>query len=220
VILAAMVAADWLRRKPRWGLYAAVVAAWVAFGAWVPSARHQLKSISGGVYTPEGYLNVGIFLDDLALQTPLALVLGIVVLLGTLALLSARPCLISEEACSCSASSSWAALGLLALALMGVPLGTWAASHVLYPPPYMLRYIFPVVAAWVLITAMILMAIHRLPRPSGGPMPPVPPWVCTLAWGGVLVFCILYHTREKKSRPAGGSLRGRRFRPQKSPDRF
>jgi hypothetical protein len=202
VVLAAMVGADWLRRKPRWALYASVVAAWVAFAAWVPSLRQQLKSVAGGVFTPPGFLEVGFFLDQLSLETPMALVLLLVAILGGLALISARPCSATEEANSCAAPLGWVALTMLALALMSVPIGTWAASHKMYPPPYMLRYNFPIIVGWVSIIALVLLAVHRLPRVAAAQSPGISPWFYSLAWFGILAFCILFQPMRARKTPA------------------
>ena len=102
VILAAMIASDWLRRKPRWPCYLAVLAAWATFAAWLPSMREQLKSVSGGVFVPPGMLTLGLFLEHLAFQTPLALVFLLVALFAALALISTRPNRLTEESQACS----------------------------------------------------------------------------------------------------------------------
>jgi len=205
VILAGMVTADWLRRQRRWGLYAAIIAAWVAFAAWLPSMRQQLKSASGGVFVPPGMLDVGFFFENLAMATPLAVVFLLVLLLGLLSLVSSPPGRMSDEANSCLAPGGWLSLGLLALALMSVPVGTWMASHFMHPHPYMLRYTFPIIAAWVVIVAMFLLALHRLPRPAARFTTIIKPWHCDLAWALALAFCVIFQpmrARKNPSRPA------------------
>src|ERR1043166_3922698 len=218
-ILAAMLGADCFCGATRWRLFARVMAAWLAFAPWVPSMRQQLKSISGGVYTPPGYLDLGFFFDDIALQTPLAVVILLIAALAVLSLLSPRPTRITEEAKACSDPLSWRAMGLIALALMAVPCATWTASHFLNPPPYMTRYNFPILAGWVYIFGLILAGLHRLPRmepettearvPAAeadrirkGARHSTVALLCILAWLGVLAFCMFFQpVRALKSPP-------------------
>jgi len=205
MILAAMVAIDVLRRKARWGLYGAILGAWATFGAWIPSMRQQLKSVSGGVFTPPGFLDLGFFLDQLALQTPLALVFLVVAGLGCVAMMSTRPNRMAEEAITCSSPTGWLAWALVALTIMGVPFATWAASHVLHPPPYMIRYMFPCLAAWVFIIGLALLGAHRLPQSGANLRIALPAWLGCVPWCAVLVLCILFQpmrARKLPSRPA------------------
>ena len=205
VLFAAMVAVDWLRGRLRWGLYAVWVAAWATFLGWLPSTLQQLKLVTSGVYTPPGYYTLGFFMEELALQIPLAVILLLVVLLGGLALLSARPCRAGEEAGSISTPIGWIALALVALALMSVPVGTWLFSQVRQPPLYMRRYIFPCTTAWVLVVALMLIAMLRLRLPGHSLRARVSPRFCELAWFSVLVFCVLFQplrARKNPGRPA------------------
>jgi hypothetical protein len=95
-----------------------------------------------------------------------------------------------DEANSIAAQHSWTALALAALALMAVPIGTWTASHVITPPPYRIRYVFPCTAAWVFITALALIALHRLPAEASGRRWGIPSWCCDLVLIGVVGFCL------------------------------
>lgn len=206
VLFVAMAAMDLLRGKWRWGLLGAVAAAWVAFCAWVPATLQQFKSVSQGVYTPPEFLKLGFFVEELSLQTPLALVLLFISLLSCLALVAARPCRATEEIAGCSAPVGWAALGVGAMALMSVPVGTWLASHVLVPPPYMHRYMFPCTAAWVLMLALVLVAVFRLPA-AGPPFKfRVSPRLWDLAWLGVLVFCVGFQPLRARKNPARAAV--------------
>jgi len=201
VLFVAMVAMDILRGKLRWGLLAAVVAAWVSFCAWLPATLQQFKSVSPGVYTPPNFLKLGYFLDELALQTPLALVGLLVLLLGFLGLVSSRPCRASEEVATCCATEAWAALGLVALALLSVPVSTWLASHIMQPPPFMRRYMFPCTTAWVLMLALMLVAVFRAPVRNPPFKLRVSPRLWDLAWLGVLIFCAGFQPMRAKKNP-------------------
>jgi hypothetical protein len=205
VILGAMFAADWFRRTPRWRLYAVILVAWAAFAAWVPSMRQQLKSVSGGVFVPPGTFDLGFFFDQLALQIPLAVVLLAVTVLGGLALITGRPNRITEEVNECYAPTRWVALVLIALALMTVPILTWAVSHVIKPPPYMLRYIFPCIAAWVFIVALVLMGMHRFPRATIVLRPALRPWLGALVWCCILLFCLIFQPMRAFKNPGRAS---------------
>jgi len=135
----------------------------------------------------------------------LALVFLVVVGMGLLSLMTARPSMMTVEANGCS-SMGWVSWMLAAFALMGVPIVTWTASHVLNPPPYMVRYMFPCTSAWVLFIGFTLLAVHRLPRPGEGLRRGLPSWVATWVWIGVLAFCIFFQpVRAWKNppRPAG-----------------
>src|SRR5207302_645733 len=155
-----------------------------------------------GVFVPPGMLTLGYFLEDLALQIPLALVFLVLAVLGALALISVRPNWLAQEATDCSAPIGWLACALLALALMGVPLVTWAASHWMYPPPYMLRYMFPCIVAWAIIIALALLAVHRLPRPSSTLWAGLHPGIANSTWAGLLIFCILFQPMRAWKNPA------------------
>ena len=126
----------------------------------------------------------------------------LVTLLGLLALASSRPGRMAEEANACSAPLGWAAGGLVALAIMGVPVGTWIASHFMKPPPYIPRYCFPCLSAWVLIIALILFAAHRLPRPGAAPRPSLPPRLGAWVWLGALAVGLLFQPVRAFKSPA------------------
>ena len=202
VLFVAMAVMDLLRGKLRWGLLGAVVAAWVSYCAWLPTTLQQFKSVSQGVYTPPEFLKLGFFVEELALQTPLALVLLFISLLGCLALIASRPCRAAEEIADCSAPVGWAALGVVALMIMSVPVSTWLASHVLTPPPYMHRYMFPCIAAWVLMLALMLVAVFRLPALDSPFRFRLSPRLWDLAWIGVLIFCAGFQPLRAKKNPA------------------
>lgn len=202
VLFLALAAMDLLRGKLRWGLLGAVVAAWVSFCAWLPTTLQQFKSVSQGVWTPPDLLKLGFFVEELALQTPLALVLLFISLLGCLALISSRPCRAVEEIADCSAPIGWAALGVVAMVLMSVPVSTWLASHILTPPPYMRRYMFPCIAAWVLMLALVLVSVFRLPTASTPLKFRVSPRLWDLAWLAVLVFCVGFQPMRAKKNPS------------------
>jgi hypothetical protein len=202
VVLAAMLVWDWLRGTRRWALYGSVLAAWATFGAWIPSMRQQLKAVSGGVFTAPGYLDIGFFLEQIGLETPMALVFLLVAALGALALISSRPGPLAEEANSSSNPLGWMALALIALGLMSVPIASWTASHVLHPPPYQPRYSFPCIAAWVFMIALVLLAVHRLPGAGAALKGKVPPQLGTLAWLVVLAFCIVFQPMRAHKCPS------------------
>lgn len=202
VLFVAMAAMDLLRGRLRWGLLGAVLAAWVSFCAWLPATLQQFKSVSQGVYTPPNFLKLGFFVEELALQTPLALIVLFISLLGCLALISSRPCRPTEEIARCSAPVGWAALGVVALTLMSVPVSTWLASHILTPPPYMHRYMFPCIAAWVLMLALMMVAIFRLPALNSPFKFRVSPRLWDLVWIGVLIFCVGFQPLRAKKNPA------------------
>jgi hypothetical protein len=201
VILVAMAMSDWLQRKARWGTYFSVLAAWASFVAWIPCMRQQLKSVSGGVYVPENMLELGFFLEQLTMGIPMALVLILSVFLAGLALACGRSSVGSEGDWSGSSPRSWLALLLLAFGLMAVPASTWIASHWMYPPPYMLRYSFPIVAGWTIIIGFILSGAHRLSS-AGNVLVRVPPFFWKLGWVGALAVCTLFQPlRARKSPP-------------------
>jgi hypothetical protein len=206
VLFMAMAVMDLLRGRLRWGPLGAILAAWVSFCVWLPTTLQQFKSVSQGVYTPPNFFKLGFFLDELALQTPLTLVGLFIFLLGFLALLSARPCRASEEAAACSAPGGWVALSLVALAMMSVPVSTWLASHIMQPPPFMRRYMFPCAAAWVFMLALMLVAIFRAPVLN----PPfkfrVSPRLGELAWLGVLACCVGFQPALAWNRPARAAM--------------
>jgi hypothetical protein len=197
-LFAAMLARDWLRGKLRWKLYLPVLAAWAAFGAWLPILAAQAGSKGG--YTPSNYHAPGWFFNTLELQVPLGLVLLLVALLGGLALLATRPCPATEEARACWAPESWAAIALAALSLMMVPLVTWLASFKI-TAFFMERYVFPCTAAWVLILALVSLALYRLPPTQPVFRRGVPPQVWSVAWFGVLAFCLLFQPLRSRKDP-------------------
>ena len=201
MLFVAMAVMEFLRGKPRWGLLGAVAAAWVSFGAWLPVTLQQFKSVSQGVYTPPNFLKLGFFVEELALQTPMALVLLFIGLLGGLALICRPGLAVATEAQASNAPLGWAALAVVALALLAVPVSTWLASHVLTPPPYMRRYAFPCIAAWVLVAAFILVAVFRLPAVSTLSRFRCPAWCWMLVWVGVLVFCLGYQPARARKNP-------------------
>src|SRR5262249_1715576 len=145
VILVAMIAADGLVRRWRWRLYCCVIGAWVAFGAWLPSMTRQVKS--AGAYTPPGYHSIGYIFEKLSLETPFALILILVALLGGLALILTRPASAAEEAASCDSPLGWISLALMAGALLAVPIATWFGSFII-TALFMPRYVFPSIAGW------------------------------------------------------------------------
>jgi hypothetical protein len=200
-LLLAMVAADAVRGQFRWRLYAAVLTAWAAFGLWIPTMLRQLKIVSGGVFVPPGYNTFGVFFEELALQIPLATVFLLILLLGGLALSSASPCRATEEAGACADQAGWAGMALVALALMAVPAGAWALS-LIKPGFFMRRYVFASTAAWLLIVALVLLAVHRLPRPRPGSRLAFSPRLWTVASFFVLAFCLLFQpVRARKNPP-------------------
>lgn len=201
VLFVAMAMMEILRGRLRWGVLGAVVAAWVSFCAWLPATFQQFKSVSQGVYTPPNFLKLGWFVEELALQTPMALVLLLLGLLGGLALISGRPSRATAEANECFAPVGWAALAVAALGLLSVPVCTWLASHVMTPAPFMRSYAFPAIAGWVLIAGLVLVAFVRL-APAKSPFQfRAPPWLWTLAWTGVLIFCLGYQPARARKNP-------------------
>lgn len=202
VLLVVMLAMEILGGRFRWRPLVAVLVAWASFGAWLPAMRQQLHSVSQGVYVPERFYKLGFLLDELALQTPLAPVLICVFLLAFLALFSHRPCPAATEATACAAPGGWAALGLVALALLCVPITTWLASHILQPPPFMRRYMFPTANAWVILLALLTAMLWRLP-PANPPLKfRVTPALWSVAWLGVLAFGLAFKPALAASRPA------------------
>lgn len=201
MLFGAMAVGEWLRGKVRWGLLGAILAAWVVFCAWIPATLQQLKSVSGGIYTPPGFLKLGVFIEEIGLQTPMSLVALLVIVLAGLVLITADPCAGREEAKACHAPMGWTMMALTALALMCVPVGTWLASHALNPPPYMRRYIFPCIAAWVLMWALMLAGVHRLPGGKRTFNVRLPGWLWTLAWIGILLFCVTFQGLRAKKNP-------------------
>jgi hypothetical protein len=88
------------------------------------------------------------------------------------------------------------------MAIMSVPVSTWLASHVLTPPPYMHRYMFPCIVAWVMMLALILVAIFRLPTAGTQLKLRISPRLWDLVWLGVLVFCVGFQPMRAKKNPA------------------
>jgi hypothetical protein len=184
---------DWLRGKPRWKLYLSVIAAWAAYLAWLPSQLQQFRSIRGAAYVPRNYNTLGALAGELAVCIPLALQFLLMLLVGTLELISGPKSRTVEEARDCSTPMGWSALSVLALAIMAVPCVTWAIS-LRQPGLFMWRYLFPCTAAWVLLTALILVAVFRLPQVqvSRPACPPAFSWLPGCAWFGVLAFSLLF----------------------------
>lgn len=201
MIFGAMLISDCLRGKIRWPLFASIIAAWVAFAAWLPAMREQLKSVSGGIYVPPGYLKLGIFIEEIGLQTPMALIAFFVVILGCIALMVSRPCAASDEATRSYAPIGWTTALLVGIAIMCVPVGTWLASHFLNPPPYMRRYIFPCIGAWAIFWAAILSGIFRLSPAKPVFKFKVPPILWTFAWVVVLMFCVGFQPLRSYKNP-------------------
>lgn len=199
VLLLAMGAMDWLRGKLRWPLYSCVFLAWATFGAWLPFALHQVKV--AGSYTPSGYHTIGYIVQWFDLQTPLGLVFVLVALLGGLALVLARPCPATEEANACVAPWGWTALVLLALGFVAVLFGTWLGSFVI-TALFMPRYVFPTTVAWVLIVALVLLAVCRLPRVDPPLQWALSPRSWNLAWFAVLAFCLFFQPLRAWKEPA------------------
>ncbi len=189
VVLVAMAVADGLAKRWRWRLYGSVIAAWVAFGAWLPSMTRQVKS--AGAYTPPGYHSIGYIVEQLSLETPFALILLLIAVLGGLALILKRPATAVEEALACDSPFGWISLALMAGALLAVPIGTWIGSF-LITALFMPRYVFPSIAGWVLVTTMVLLAVFRLPRGNLQLRWAISPRIWSIAWFGVLVFCLLF----------------------------
>jgi hypothetical protein len=202
VLFALMAVVDLIvRRRLRWRLLGAVVAAWVCFGAWIPAMVQQLKSVSKGVYEPDNLRALGFFLEEIELGIPFALVLLFIAVLGFLAMLTTHPRRAVGEAASIFAPVGWAALLIGALGLMSVPVCTWAASLVLRPAPYTHRYIFPCTAAWAVIVALALTATMRLA--IGKPLFKyrLSPWIWVVAWMGMVIFCLGYQPLRAKKNP-------------------
>ncbi len=188
-ILLAVIAADALSRKWRWRLYGCIIAALVSFGAWLPTMRTQVKS--AGAYTPPGYHTIGFFLDQLSLETPYAPILIVVAMLGGLALMLPRRAEAADEAASCDTPLGWTFLALLAGGLLAVPVATWVGSFVI-TALFMPRYVFPSVAGYVIIIALVLVALLRLPRGNFELKRTISPLIWNAAWLAVLGFALLF----------------------------
>jgi hypothetical protein len=189
VLLLAMIAADVLIGKWRWRLYGCIIAALVSFGAWLPTMTRQVKS--AGAYTPPGYHTIGFFLDQLSLETPYAPIFIVIAMLGGLALMLPRSADAADEAASCNTPSGWTSLALLAAGLLAVPIATWVGSFRI-TALYMPRYVFPSIAGYVIITALILVAFLRLPRGNVQFKRVLSPIIWNGAWFAVLAFGLLF----------------------------
>jgi len=199
VLLLAVVAADALIIKWRWKLYGCIIAAWVAFGAWVPYATTQVKS--AGAYTPPGYHTIGFFLEQLSLETPYAPIFIVVAMLGGLALMLPRGAGAADEASSCNSPLGWTSLALLAGGLLVVPIATWFGSFFI-TALFMPRYVFPSIAGYVIITALILLALLRLPRGNPQFKWTISPAVWTTTWFAVLAFGLLFQPMRAWKNPS------------------
>jgi hypothetical protein len=201
MILAAMMAADWLWAKPRWGLYGSVVAAWAAFAAWLPFTLTQLKSVSAGAWTPPHYHTVGYIIEQMALDAPLGLIFLFLALLTLIALIVVKPCAGTQELEACSAPRAWSALLMLAVALMTFPIVAWLGSFRIVGF-FMPRYVFPCTTALVVLAALMLTALHSIPKVQ----PPLRLAVSARTWSiasfFVLAFCLLFQpVRAWKNAP-------------------
>ena len=202
VLFVAMVAVDWLRGKMRWSLYLTWMAAWATFLAWLPTTLQQIQSVTVGVWTPPGYYSLGFFINELGLESPVPLIVLLIVLLGGLALISSQRCQAGREVDGISAPLGWAALVLVAMALMSVPVGTWVISQLRQPPLYMRRYIFPCTTAWVLMVSLVLITMYRLRSTGHVFHGKVSPHLSNLTWGAVLLFCLVFQPMRAWKNPA------------------
>lgn len=202
MLLVAMFAADWLRGEIRWKIFLTWLAAWATFLAWLPTTLQQIRSVTVGVWTPPGYYTLGFFINELGLETPLALIILLIVFLGGLALISSQRCAAGRELDGITAPLGWTALALVAVALMSVPVGTWCLSMVRQPPLYMRRYIFPCTAAWVLMVTLLLIAVYRLRNAGQIFKAKFPPLAANLGWCAVLLFCLVFQPLRAKKNPA------------------
>jgi hypothetical protein len=198
MLLVGMVAADALMGRWRWRLYTCVIAALASFGAWLPFSITQVKS--AGAYTPPGYHTIGFILDQLSLETPYAPILIVVAMLGGLALMLPRNAAPADEALACNSPSGWVFLGLMAGALLTVPIAAWFGSFVI-TALFMPRYVFPSIAGYVIMIALILLALLRLPRASLQLRWKVPPLVWHMAWLAVLLFGVLFQPMRAWKNP-------------------
>ena len=189
VLLVGMAVVGWIRGRIQWRLLACIVGAWAAFILWVPSMLIQIRAVRGGTYTPR--FPLGLFVDHLAFQTPLAVVLLLVGLLLVASLLSPRPGFAIEEAGQCSAPCDWSALALIAALLLAVPVATWMASNVM-KPLYIQRYVFPGVDALAFLLAIALVGLFKLRPPVLAAKHPLPQWTVEITWTLVLGFCLLF----------------------------
>lgn len=185
MFLVTLVAVDWLRGRWSWRLIGAVVGAWaVFFLLWGTALPKQFAVTSSGSWTPR--INLGMFLDELAMQIPLAVVLLLSAALAAVTAL-ARPA--GEKPPAARPGS----LPLLALGLawMVVPVLMWGVSQIRHPI-YMQRYVAPCVVALALILAVSLWAAQQLPRPEFGLPGRVPGWLPGLMSTGIIVFCLTF----------------------------
>ena len=184
MFLVAQLAVDWLRGRWRWRLSAAVLGAWVTFLLWAPALSKQFAVTSSGTWTPR--LKFGVFVEELSLQSSLALTLALIAGLAVVTALARR-----EEKPQSAPGGGWVSLVILALAWMTVPLAAWALSQV-RQPIYLLRYVAPCVVAQALILAVVLGAARQLPRPHFVRPGRVPDWLPGLATAGIVGFCLIF----------------------------
>ena len=193
MFLVAQLAMDWLRGRWRWPLVGAVAAAWATFLFWAPALAKQFSVTSSGTWTPR--MPFGLFVDEPAMQTPLATVLLLVAALAVLTSLARR-----VEGIPTAPGAEWTALLVLALAWMTVPVATWAISQV-RQPIYMQRYVAPCIVALTLIVAVGLWAVGRLPRPDSVLAGRVPGWLPRLAEAGILGGCLIFQPLRASQDP-------------------
>lgn len=186
--LGAQLVLDAVRGRGRWKIYGAVVAAWVTFLAWVPALPKQFYITSGGTWTPR--MKFGLFVDELAMQTPLATVLLLTALLALVTMLAPKRWEAGDKT-NARAATGLAALLLLALAWMAVPVATWAASQIL-KPVYLQRYVAPCVVSLAAFVGVGLWAIRKLPHPEPPSPNRVPAWLPGLVAATILGFCLAF----------------------------
>ncbi|HEX5220576.1 MAG TPA: hypothetical protein VFZ59_13480 [Verrucomicrobiae bacterium] len=181
--LAALVVSDWLRGKRLIRVYAAVLTAWATFVFWVPALKVQLQVTRDGTWTPR--MPFGLFVDEPAMQTPLATVMLILAALALVAVLT-KP----EEGTLARnrLPSDLVSLLILSLSWMAVTVATWAGSYVT-KPFYMQRYVAPCLVALTVLVALGAWLVKRLP---GSDLARLPVWARHIAWGGAILLCLLF----------------------------
>ena len=199
-VLAAHLIVDAFRRQLQWRLYGTFVVAWSTFLLWLPVLSRQLSVTKDGTFTPR--IDVGTFLEELEMQTPFPLVLLFSAGLAVLWWLTPRSG--EQEEHSSPARSSLAILLTLGVLWMAVPMGAWAASHVVQPF-FMRRYVSPCVNAWALIIAVFVAMLYQSPLRSGGPRFLVlPRWCHHVVFTFVLGFCIIWQPLRAWTAPLKG----------------
>jgi hypothetical protein len=199
-VLLAHLIVDALRRQLQWRLYGTFVVAWSTFLLWLPVLSRQLSVTKHGTFTPR--INVGSFLEELEMQTPLPLVLLFSAGLAALWWLSQRSG--EKEEHSPPALSSLTVLLTLGVLWMAVPVAAWAASH-LMQPFFMRRYVSPCVNAWVLISAVFVAALYQSPLRNGSTrLLVLPRWCHHVVFTFVLGFCIVWQPLRAWTEPPKG----------------